>query len=385
MPANDTAAHDLEQLTKDQFRDVIGRFASGVTVITITKDGKPLGATASAFTSLSDEPPMILICMNKSSETGMAIHEHGNFAVNILGESHPDLAMRFAGKGADKFEGVSHETGANGGPLLVDALATLECTVTEETSGGTHLVFLASVDRASAKPGTPLTYFRGKFGRFHQSEDEAAYNSLRAQIIERRIEPGKQVDLDALSEQTSIDRNTLYHALAQLSNEGLVERTDTGGFEVVAVTAQLMEDWIEARGTIEIGVAMQRSGNIAADEVAECERLLAVMEDTQSGPVDTWINALNDYLNHFVSLSGSPSLLSAYKRRNVATMIANARRISGGQGIPPPPPHATETHRRVLKAMQENNLPTAFREIQDRTDGTVRGLRAAIEDAGGEI
>jgi hypothetical protein len=66
-------------------------------------------------------------------------------------------------------------------------------------------------------------------------------------------------------------------------------------------------------------------------------------------------------------------------------MIANARRLSGGQGIPPPPPHATETHRRVLKAMQENNLPTAFREIQDRTDGTVRGLRAAIEDAGGEI
>jgi DNA-binding GntR family transcriptional regulator len=292
--------------------------------------------------------------------------------------------MRFAGKGADKFEGVAHEPGVAGGPLLIDALATLECTVTEETSGGTHLVFLASVDRAAAKPGAPLTYFRGKFGRFQQSDDEAAYNSLRAQIIERRIEPAKALDLDALAEQTSIDRNTLYHALAQLSNEGLVERNDTGAFEVVAVTPLLMEDWIEARGTIEIGVAMQRAGNITPEEIAECERLLDVMEKTESGPIETWIVALNDYLNHFVSLSASPSLQSAYKRRNVATMIANAPRVSGGPAIPPPP-HATATHRRVLSAMAENDLPTAFREIQDRTDGTVRGLRTALEEAGGEI
>lgn len=383
MPTNDTADHNLAKLTKDQFRDVIGRFASGVTVITVEKDGKPLGTTASAFTSLSDEPPMILVCMNKTSETGIAIHELGHFAVNILGESHPDLAMRFAGKG-DKFDGVEHEPGANGEPLLIDALATLECTVTEETSGGTHYVFLASVDRASAKPGAPLTYFRGKFGRFHQSKDEAAYNSLRAQIIQRQIEPGKPVDLDALSEQTSIDRNTLYHALAQLSNDGLVERNDTGAFEVVAVTPLLMEDWIEARGTIEIGVAMQRCGNITEEEVAECERLLDAMEVTHAGPIELWISALNDYLNHFVSLSNSPSLVSAYKRRNVATMIANARRISAGQAIAPPP-HASTTHRNVLKAMKENDLATAFREIQDRTDGTVRGLRAALEKAGGEI
>jgi flavin reductase (DIM6/NTAB) family NADH-FMN oxidoreductase RutF/DNA-binding FadR family transcriptional regulator len=384
MPTNDTAAHDLEQLTKDQFRDVIGRFASGVTVITVKKDGTPLGTTASAFTSLSDEPPMILICMNKTSETGIAIHELGKFAVNILGESHPDLAMRFAGKGADKFDGVAHEPGVGGEPLLIDALATLECTVTEETSGGTHLVFLASVDRASAKPGAPLTYFRGKFGRFQQSEDEAAYDSLRAQIVQRQIEPGKPVDLDVLSGQTSIDRNTLYHALAQLSNEGLVERNDTGAFEVVAVTPQLMEDWIEARGTIEIGVAMQRAGNITPEEIAECERLLDVMEATQSGPIELWMSALNDYLNNFVSLSASQSLLSSYKRHNAATMIANARRISEGAGILPPP-HATATHRRVLKAMAENDLSTAFKEIEDRTDGTVRGLRTALENAGGEV
>jgi DNA-binding GntR family transcriptional regulator len=156
-------------------------------------------------------------------------------------------------------------------------------------------VFLASVDRASAKPGAPLTYFRGKFGRFQQSEDEA-------------------------------------------------------------VIPQPMEDWIAAQRTIEIGVAMQRAGNIKAEEIAECERLLDLMDAAQDGPIEPWIETLDSYLDYFVSLSGSPSLQSAYRRRDVAAV---------------PSAHATATHRRVLKAMQENDPQTAFKEIEDRTRGGI--------------
>jgi flavin reductase (DIM6/NTAB) family NADH-FMN oxidoreductase RutF len=319
MPSEDTAAHDLEQLTSDQFRDVIGRFASGVTVITVNKDGKPLGTTASAFTSLSVEPPMILICMNKTSATGRAVHEAGKFAVNILGEGHPDLAIRFAGKGDDKFEGVEHESGANGEPLLVDALATLECAVTEETTGGTHLVFLAAVERASAKPGSPLTYFRGQFGRF----------------------------------------------------------------EVVAVTLELMEDGLHARAAIELGVVMQRAGNITDREIAGCERLLDKMDQAESGPLEPWIRALEEYLEHFVSLAGSPSLLETYRRLNVTGMISSAAHTAtAGED---PPKNATATHRRVLKAMANNDPQASFGAIQRQTEGTIRALRAAIEKAGGEV
>lgn len=383
MPTHDGTAHDLEQLTSEQFRDVIGRFASGVTVITVNKDGKPLGTTASAFTSLSLEPPMVLICMNKTSETGMAVHEAGSFAVNILGEGHPDLAMRFAGKGADKFDGIPSEPGENGEPLLLDALATLECTVTEETAGGTHLVFLASVERASAEPGAPLTYFRGQFGRFQDSDDEAAYSSLRAKVIDRQIEPGEPLDLDKLADQTGIDRNTLYHALSQLANEGLVERNSNGMFEVVAVTPKLMEDGLHARAAIELGVAMQRAGNLSPSEVTECERLIDEMAAAEDGPIEPWLQAFNRYLDHFVSLAGSPSLLESYRRLNVTGLISSAHHAaSGEQG---PPKNATTSHRRVVSAIAENDPEAAFGAIQRRTEGTIRALRGAIEKAGGEI
>jgi flavin reductase (DIM6/NTAB) family NADH-FMN oxidoreductase RutF len=153
----------LRSLPSDRFRDVIGHFASGVTVVTAVHDGRSYGTTASAVTSLSLEPPMVLICMNKTSQTGRAISAAGRFAINILGEDQPDAALRFAGKGDDKFAGIATTPGAWGEPLLDEALATLECRVVEDTTGGTHWVFLAEADHASSRPGTPLAYFRGQF------------------------------------------------------------------------------------------------------------------------------------------------------------------------------------------------------------------------------
>lgn len=145
------------------FRDVIGRFASGVTVITTQRLGLPHGTTASAVSSLSLDPPMVLVCMNQTSATGQAVSETGRFAVNVLGAAQADMARRFAGKGANKFDRVSLRYGAGGLPLLPDALATLECRVVEETVGGTHTVFLAQVEQAIGGHGAPLVYFRGRF------------------------------------------------------------------------------------------------------------------------------------------------------------------------------------------------------------------------------
>lgn len=159
--------HDarLQPLTPQAFRDVIGHFASGVTVITTTLDGVRHGTTASAVSSLSLEPPMLLVCMNRSSATGQALLRSGAFAVNILGEGDDELARRFAGKGDDKFAGVAVDTGEHGQPLLLDALAQLVCRVTQQVEVGTHIVFFAEVHEATARPGEPLAYYRGKFGR----------------------------------------------------------------------------------------------------------------------------------------------------------------------------------------------------------------------------
>jgi flavin reductase (DIM6/NTAB) family NADH-FMN oxidoreductase RutF len=163
--ADDSHDDRLQPLAPSAFRDVIGHFASGVTVITTSLDDTLHGTTASAVSSLSLEPPMLLIAMNRESATGQAVIASGAFAVNILGEGDDELARRFAAKGGDKFAGVDVTLGDHGQPLLVDALAQLVCRVRQQVEVATHVVFLAEVHEATARPGAPLAYYRGKFGR----------------------------------------------------------------------------------------------------------------------------------------------------------------------------------------------------------------------------
>jgi 4-nitrophenol 2-monooxygenase / 4-nitrocatechol 4-monooxygenase, reductase component len=160
------------RLTPGEFRNVIGHFASGVTVITTAAEGRRHGTTASAVTSLALEPPMLLVCMNRESATGAAMARSGAFAVNILGEAHGELAIRFARKGDDKFAGVEIADGECGQPLLAGAIAHLECRVTEQVAAGTHIVFIAEVEAGTAQVGAPpLAYYRGRFGRLEIAED----------------------------------------------------------------------------------------------------------------------------------------------------------------------------------------------------------------------
>lgn len=160
----------MTRLESDDFREVIGHFATGVTVVTALDGSRPCGTTASAVCSLSLEPPMLLVCMNRASATGRAIDRCGHFTVNILSERQADVAARFARTGGD-FEGLEIETGTRGEPRLAEALATIECRVVERAAGGTHTVFIAEADRAEARAGAaPLAYFRGRFGRLEAVE-----------------------------------------------------------------------------------------------------------------------------------------------------------------------------------------------------------------------
>src|SRR5690349_24781389 len=127
---------------QQEFRDVIGRFASGVTIITTSVDGAPYGTTASAVSSLSLDPPMVLICLNKSSSTQAAILKAGHFCVNILADGQQDLAYQFAGKGG-KFAGTAYEARIEGIPVLGGTLAHRECRGAETVTGGTHTLVLA--------------------------------------------------------------------------------------------------------------------------------------------------------------------------------------------------------------------------------------------------
>jgi flavin reductase (DIM6/NTAB) family NADH-FMN oxidoreductase RutF len=157
-----------------QFRDTIGHFASGVTIITARHDGTDFGVTANAVTSVSLEPAMLLVCLNRKSRTQAAVSRSRAFSVNILEESQGDLAVRFATSVSGKFEGVALRYGDLGSPLLQGALAQLECWVMEEVSAGTHVVYVGGVHRAEHFPGEPLAYFRGRFGQLELDQSVPA-------------------------------------------------------------------------------------------------------------------------------------------------------------------------------------------------------------------
>jgi 3-hydroxy-9,10-secoandrosta-1,3,5(10)-triene-9,17-dione monooxygenase reductase component len=142
-------------MTPDEMRAVMGRFATGVTVVTTAG---PLGSTANAVSSVSLEPPLVLVCLREESETLEALRGSGAFAINVLAEDQQELADRFAKPASDaQWAGVAHEPSTTGAPLLDGTLATIECTVHEEARGGDHRIVIGRVRsvRLADEPRAP--------------------------------------------------------------------------------------------------------------------------------------------------------------------------------------------------------------------------------------
>lgn len=159
----------LEKITSEEFRNVMGHLISGVSVITTHADDVDYGLTASAVTSVSLDPPMLLVCVNQNTGTCHAISKTKSFGVNILHAEQGAVGIQFATPSDDKFRGIQISRGINHQPLLDDALVSIECLVVEEMKGGTHSVFLAEVQQATISQGKePLAYYKGKFGDYTQ-------------------------------------------------------------------------------------------------------------------------------------------------------------------------------------------------------------------------
>ena len=150
-----------------EFREAMGHFATGVTVVTsVDADGEPVGTTANAVTSLSLDPPLVIVCFDLGSLTLRAIRGHGAFVVNVLAAPQQHLSRNFARRGlAAAWDGVRHRRGATGSPRLEDVLAVLECTVEHALPGGDHEIIVGRVRHAesSANPNGPLVFFRGSY------------------------------------------------------------------------------------------------------------------------------------------------------------------------------------------------------------------------------
>ena len=156
-------------ISPEQFRATLGRFASGVTVITVpTGDGGVHGMTASAFCSVSLRPPLVLVCVDHLAETYLHMREHCCFGVSVLKQEQEALSEFFAdperNPDAAYRLGVAYKKMASGMPVLAEALAQMDCAVVDSHPAGDHSIFVGQVNEVVLGEGEPLIYFRGRYG-----------------------------------------------------------------------------------------------------------------------------------------------------------------------------------------------------------------------------
>lgn len=160
-------------LTKDEFRRLIGCFPTGVTIITMARGNEVRGMTANAVTSVSLDPLLLLICVDKRTITHQFLEEAQAFAVNILAEDQEHVSRALAShdsEDARRLMGHSYRPGQTGSPILDDCVAHIECRVTEIFPGGDHSIFIGQVEAGEVtREAPPLIFHRGKYGRLHAS------------------------------------------------------------------------------------------------------------------------------------------------------------------------------------------------------------------------
>jgi flavin reductase (DIM6/NTAB) family NADH-FMN oxidoreductase RutF len=150
------------------FRTVMRRHPSGVTVVTSLREGEPRGITLSAFASVSTDPPMLLICVNREARSYLYISSSRIFCVNLLALAQRDLAERFSGRIKEhQFDDIAWSTDVTGAPVLAGSIGHFDCVVEAEHHAGSHSIFIGKVLACAARDGAPLGYYEGAFRDFH--------------------------------------------------------------------------------------------------------------------------------------------------------------------------------------------------------------------------
>jgi flavin reductase (DIM6/NTAB) family NADH-FMN oxidoreductase RutF len=170
-PANELAS-DSSPIDPRDFRNALGTYATGVTIITATDaEGRPYGLTCNSFASVSLNPPLVLWSLLLYSASLNVFQNASHFAVNVLGVSQQGLASKFAKSSADKFDGVEWTPGLGNAPLLAGSVANFQCRSVNRYYGGDHVIFLGAVEAYSYNRSEPLLFLHGGFGRFEEADD----------------------------------------------------------------------------------------------------------------------------------------------------------------------------------------------------------------------
>lgn len=153
-------------VTPNQLRNVLGHFATGLTIITAATPNGPVGFTCQSFASLSLDPALVTFSPARTSSTWPLLRAAGRFTINILPAEHQHLSSQFARSGTDKFAGVGYTASPLGNPVLDQALAWVDCELHQEYDGGDHTIVVGSVQTLEARAGAePLLFYKGAYAR----------------------------------------------------------------------------------------------------------------------------------------------------------------------------------------------------------------------------
>ncbi len=157
------------QIDGDLYRKVLGRYPTGVTLVTGCDDGEPLAMVIGSFVSVSMDPPLVGFLPGKGSYTWPRIEASGSFCVNVLSDGQQDLSNAFFRKDGDPWEGTDWEPAPSGSPLIPSCLASIDCSIHEVVDAGDHVFVMGRVEHLShVDEGSPLVFLGGRYGAFSQ-------------------------------------------------------------------------------------------------------------------------------------------------------------------------------------------------------------------------
>ncbi len=159
------------KIDRYELRKALGTFVTGVTVATtIDAEGRPRGLTANSFTSVSLDPPLVLVCVANTASSHAAFHGCERFAINVLSETQQEASMLFASKASDKFDRTAWRRGGGGTPILTEALGWFDCLTHDRVEAGDHTILIGRVEDFGHGPERPLGYFQGGYVSFGLQE-----------------------------------------------------------------------------------------------------------------------------------------------------------------------------------------------------------------------
>ena len=219
---DDTVAPEIEVLDPARLRRALGGFPTGVTVVTARLGGDLVAMTANSFASVSLDPPLVSWCVANGTPSHAVFAEADSYAVHLLGAEHQDVALRFAGKSADKFVGMVHRPGLTGAPILDGLAPVFECRVWARYPGGDHTILVGEVVRLVDRVQDPLLFHSGVLRPIERMLDHDDDEPSPEELRDLLVRAGSRLD-EGATRITAGDRATIRRALDLLANGGTRE------------------------------------------------------------------------------------------------------------------------------------------------------------------